>query len=125
MAVNEVLEFKQVPEDRRVALVATKFRGKVAAWWTQLKASRERSGKGKIKKWEKLQKHLKQTFLPFNYDRTMYTRLQNLRQGSRPVEEYAEEFSLLLTRNEINDSEVQMVSRFIGGLRPQIQTALS
>ncbi|CAA7052810.1 unnamed protein product [Microthlaspi erraticum] len=125
VALNEVLEFKEVPEDRRVSLVATKFRGKAAAWWIQLKTSRIRNGKDKIKTWEKLQKHLRQTFLPFNYDRTMYTRLQNLRQGSRLVEEYAEEFTLLLTHNENNDSEVQLVSRFIGGLRPQLQTALS
>ncbi|XP_013639428.1 PREDICTED: uncharacterized protein LOC106344638 [Brassica oleracea var. oleracea] len=55
----------------------------------------------------------------------MYTRLQNLRQGSRSVDEYAEEFSLLLTRNEINDSKVQLVSRFIGGLRQQLQTAMA
>uniref|UniRef100_A0A0D2ZZG8 Retrotransposon gag domain-containing protein n=1 Tax=Brassica oleracea var. oleracea TaxID=109376 RepID=A0A0D2ZZG8_BRAOL len=55
----------------------------------------------------------------------MFTRLQNLRQGSRSVDDYAEEFSLLLTRNEIFDSEVQLVSRFIGGLRTQIQNAMS
>jgi DNA primase len=32
-AVEEVLDFKRVPEDRRVSLVATKFRGRAAAWW--------------------------------------------------------------------------------------------
>ncbi|CAA7021374.1 unnamed protein product [Microthlaspi erraticum] len=125
VAVNEILDFKEVPEDRKVALVATKLRGTAAAWWMQLKTTRERNGKSKIKTWEKLQKHLKETFLPFNYDRTLYTRLQNLRQGTRSVEEYAEEFSLLMTRTDINDSEIQLVSRFIGGLRPQLQSALA
>lgn len=55
----------------------------------------------------------------------MFTRLQNIRQGARSVDDYAEEFTLLLTRNEILDSEVQLVSRFIGGLRPQLQNAMS
>lgn len=91
----------------------------------EIKSSRARSGKKKIETWAKLQKHLKETFLPYNYDRTMYTRLQNLRQGTRTIDEYAEEFFLLLTRNEINDSDVQLVSRFIGRLRNQIQTAFS
>ena len=30
-AVEEILDFKRVPEDRRVSLVATKFRGRAAA----------------------------------------------------------------------------------------------
>ena len=32
-AVEEVLEFKQVPEDRRVSLIATRLRGRAGAWW--------------------------------------------------------------------------------------------
>ncbi|EOA34176.1 hypothetical protein CARUB_v10021678mg, partial [Capsella rubella] len=105
VAVDEVMEFKQVPDSRKVALVATKFRGRAASWWLQLKATRARIGKDK---------HLKHSFLPQNYDRTIYRRLQNLRQGGRSVDEYADEFYLLITRNEIFDR----------GLRPQIQNAL-
>lgn len=116
VAVQEMLEFKRVPDDRKVALVATKFRGKAASWWLQLKASRVQAGKSHIQTWEKLEKVMRAAFLPYNFDRTMYTRLQNLRQGTRSVDDYAEEFSLLLTRNEIFDNEVQLVSRFIGGL---------
>ena len=44
-AVEEILEFKEVPQDKRVSLVATKFRGRAAAWWQQLKQSRIRQGK--------------------------------------------------------------------------------
>lgn len=55
----------------------------------------------------------------------MYTMLQNLRQGNRTVDEYAEEFALLLTRNDIHDSQIQLVSRFIGGLRTQLQTSMA
>jgi hypothetical protein len=44
-AVEEVLEFKGVPEDRQVSLVVTKFRGRAAAWWQQLKQSKTRLGK--------------------------------------------------------------------------------
>jgi DNA primase len=32
-AVEEVLDFKGVPEDQRVSLVVTKFWGRAAAWW--------------------------------------------------------------------------------------------
>ncbi|XP_056858293.1 uncharacterized protein LOC130507621, partial [Raphanus sativus] len=125
VSVEEILEFKQVPPARRVPLVAMRFRGHAAKWWKQIKTTRSRTGKTPIQYWEKLTKHLRQTFLPHNYERTMYTKLQNLRQGNRTVDEYAEEFALLLTRNEINDSQVQLVSRFIGGLRPQLQNSMA
>jgi hypothetical protein len=39
-AVEEILDFKGVPEDRQVSLVATKFWGRAAAWWQQLKQTR-------------------------------------------------------------------------------------
>uniref|UniRef100_A0A0D2ZVK6 Retrotransposon gag domain-containing protein n=1 Tax=Brassica oleracea var. oleracea TaxID=109376 RepID=A0A0D2ZVK6_BRAOL len=125
ISVEEILEFKQVPAARQVPLVAMRFRGHAATWWKQLKTTRSRTGKAPIQSWDKLTKHLRQTFLPHNYERTMYTRLQNLRQGNRSVDEYAEEFAMLLTRNEINDSQIQLVSRFIGGLRQQLQTAMA
>ena len=125
ISVEEIMEFKQVAPNRRVPLVVMRFRGHAATWWKQLKTTRSRMGKEPINSWEKLTKDLRQTFLPHNYERTMYTRLQNLRQGSRNVDEYAEEFALLLTRNEIHDSQIQFVSRFIGGLRPQLQTAMA
>ncbi|KFK23570.1 hypothetical protein AALP_AAs73464U000100, partial [Arabis alpina] len=44
VAVEEVLEFKEVPDDHRVPLVATRFRGHAASWWLQLKTSRGRRG---------------------------------------------------------------------------------
>ncbi|XP_024010447.1 uncharacterized protein LOC112085464 [Eutrema salsugineum] len=125
ITVEEVLEFKQVPPDRQVSLVATRFRGRAASWWLQLKANRTRLGKTRIATWENLKKHLRTQFLPLNYDRVMFTRLQNLRQGTRTVDEYAEEFYLLLTRNELHDTQIQLVSRFIGGLRPQLQNSLA
>ncbi|CAA7058339.1 unnamed protein product [Microthlaspi erraticum] len=125
ISVEEVLDFKQVLDNRRVPLVAMRFRGHAASWWNQLKSTRTRTGKEPIQSWERLKKHLRKTFLPHNYDRTMYTRLQNLKQGNRSVDEYAEEFSQLLTRNELYDSQLQLVARFIGGLRPQQQNAMA
>ena len=83
------------------------------------------TGRAPIQTWEKLKKHLCATFLPHNYDRLIYNKLQNLKQGSRSVDDYAEEFALLLTRTEIYDSEDQLVSRFIGGLRTPLQNSLA
>ena len=94
------------------------------AWWTQLKESRRRSGKTKIDSGEKLKKYMRRGFLPYNYERTLYTKLQNLRQGSRTVEEYASDFFEMTARITLTETEEQLVSRFIGGLRSQLQIPL-
>ncbi|KAF7149502.1 hypothetical protein RHSIM_Rhsim02G0160700 [Rhododendron simsii] len=124
-AVEEILEFKEVPLDKRVSLVATKFRGRAAAWWQQLKQTRERQGKEKIRSWEKLLKHMRASFLPHNYTRSLYQQLQNLRQGSKSVDDYTQEFYQLLARNDLSESQDQLVSRYIGVMREQFQDALN
>ncbi|KAI9165828.1 hypothetical protein LWI28_021216 [Acer negundo] len=118
--VEEILEFKKVPERENVALVSTRFRGRAAAWWQQLKLTRNRSEKPKISDWEKMKGKLRAEFLPHNFQRLMYQRLQNLRQGMKSVDEYTTEFYQLLVRNDIQETQDQLVSRYCGGLRTQI-----
>jgi hypothetical protein len=55
----------------------------------------------------------------------MYQRLQNLSQGSNTVDEYTEEFYKYLTRVELAETDDQLVSRYIGGLRQNIQDSLN
>ncbi|KAH7840743.1 hypothetical protein Vadar_020993 [Vaccinium darrowii] len=124
-AMDEVLEFKQVPEDKRVSLVATRFRGRAATWWQQLKQTRLRQGKDKISSWEKLKKKMRVAFLPHNYSRLMYQRLQNLHQNSRSVDDYTTEFHQLVARNDLAETEEQLVARYVGGLREQFQFTLN
>ncbi|KAL5764000.1 hypothetical protein ACOSQ2_016594 [Xanthoceras sorbifolium] len=106
--VEEILEFKRVPERENVALVATRLRGRAAAWWQQLKLNRNCSRKPKISDWEKMKRKLRAEFLPHNFQRLI------------SVDEYATEFYQLLVRNEIQETQDQLVSRYCGGLRTQI-----
>ncbi|GJV20459.1 putative reverse transcriptase domain-containing protein [Tanacetum coccineum] len=50
----------------------------------------------------------------------MYQQLQNLKQGTKSVEDYTTEFYQLIARNDIQETGDQLVSRYIGGLRVQI-----
>jgi hypothetical protein len=65
------------------------------------------------------------TFLPHNYLRIMYQRLQNWSQGLKSVDEYTEEFHKVLARVDLSESDEQLVSRYIGGLRIQIQDTVN
>lgn len=123
--VDEILDFKEVPDDRRVSLVTMRLTGRAQAWWQQLKASRVRHGKAKITSWDKFKKHIRTAFLPYIFDRELYQRFQNLRQGTRSVDEYSNEFYEFLARVDVHDSPTQLVSRYIGGLRIQLQDVLN
>lgn len=68
---------------------------------------------------------MRRAFLPFNYERTLYNKLQNLRQRTRTVDEYATEFFYMTARMTSGETEKQLISRFIGGLRAQLQVALA
>ncbi|GJZ72353.1 reverse transcriptase domain-containing protein [Tanacetum coccineum] len=83
VAVEEVFEFKEVLENKRVSLIATKLRGRAFTWWQQLKLTRERVGKPKVTSWRKMKNLLRENFIPPNYQRLMYQRLQNLKQGPK------------------------------------------
>ena len=72
-----------------------------------------------------MKKHLRATFLPYNYQRVMYQLLQNLRQGTHSVEDCTTEFYQLLARNEIHETEDQLVARYIRGMRIQIQETVN
>ncbi|GJV32727.1 putative nucleotidyltransferase, ribonuclease H [Tanacetum coccineum] len=94
-AVEEVFEFKEVPENKRVSLIATKLLGRASAWWQQMKLTRERVGNSKIMSWQKMKKY------------------------------YTTKFYQLIARNDIQETDDQLVSRYIGGLRVQIMDSVN
>ncbi|XP_022032214.1 uncharacterized protein LOC110933292 [Helianthus annuus] len=123
--VEEVFEYKEVPENKRVALIATRLRGRASAWWQQLKLTRNRLGKSRIVTWAKMKKCLRSNFLPHNFQRLMYQRLQNLKRWAKSVDDYTTKFYQLISRNDIQEPEEQLVSRYIGGLRVQIMESVN
>lgn len=56
--IVEVLDFKEVPHNKRVQLVITRCHGKAATWWQQTKLTQARRGKTKLESWEKQKKKI-------------------------------------------------------------------
>ncbi|KAJ0975499.1 hypothetical protein J5N97_017464 [Dioscorea zingiberensis] len=122
--VERIFEYKEFLDRQKVKLVAIKLKGRASAWWEQLRRSRDRQGKPKIVDWDKMKK-MKGHFLPFAYNQTLFQRLHTLRQGTRSVDEYTEDFYQLIARNDLSETEEQLVARYLGGLRQPLQDVLS
>jgi len=65
--VERVFEYKDVPKDKKVKLVALRLRTYACLWWTNLSAKRVRERKPRIHTWEKMKSKLKARLLPPTY----------------------------------------------------------
>ncbi|KAL6175180.1 hypothetical protein ACLB2K_051822 [Fragaria x ananassa] len=118
--VERVFEYKKIPDEKRVKIVAIKLVKHASAWWEQLQVRKERLGKPKIKTWEKMRKELRKKFIPENYLQNNFLKLHNIRQGSRSVDEFTEEFDLLTMRCGLAEEEEQTVAIYLAGLIREI-----
>nr|GEY12350.1 hypothetical protein [Tanacetum cinerariifolium] len=59
VVVEEVFEFKEVPENKRVSLIVTKLRGRASTWSQQLKLTIERVGNPRVTSWRKIKNQTK------------------------------------------------------------------
>ena len=69
-ATKKLFEYKEVPDDLKVKLVATRLRGYASIWWDQVQEVRIHRGKQKVVEWEKMKMHLQDNFLPTNFAQT-------------------------------------------------------
>jgi len=122
--VERVFEYKDVPDDKKVKLVALKLRQYASIWWSNVLSKRAKKGEGKIRSWRKMKGKPKAKFLLSHYLQDNYTKLYNLRQESKGVEEYTQEFERLIMTCNIRESEDQMVVRYLGGLNESIGNLL-
>ena len=87
-------------------------------------SKRARQGKDKIRSLRKINEKLKAKFLPPHYLQDNYTKLHNLRQESKSVEEYTREFEKLLMICDLRENEDQTTVRILGGLNESIRNVM-
>jgi uncharacterized protein YjbK len=68
---------------------------------------------------------MKEKFIPRDYQITLFWRMQNLRQKLMTMKEYTEEFYRLNIRAEHRESDDEKFSRYMNGLRYNIQDEMS
>ncbi|RVW85285.1 Transposon Ty3-I Gag-Pol polyprotein [Vitis vinifera] len=89
--------------------------------WHNIKNQVHRTGQPPIDTWDEMKLKMKEHFLPIDYEQLMYTKLFSLKQGTKSVEEYTEEFHELSIRNQVRESDAQLAAHYKAGLRMEIQ----
>jgi len=117
--VERVFKYKNIPEDKKVKLVALRLQKYASLWRTNLCAKRVRESKSKIRTWEKMKSKLKARFLPPTYVQDCYSQLHHLNQGNLSVEEYTREFEKLVIKCDLHELEKQAIIGYLRGLDPR------
>ena len=72
-------EWKLMIEEKKVKFTCTKLKGHAMIWWDHVQKDRTKKGKDKIKTWKKMEKRLREKFLPLDYAQTLFRQFQNLK----------------------------------------------
>jgi hypothetical protein len=108
-----------------VKQAVTTLKGHASLWWDELQAERRSKGKQRIKSWDRMVAKMKAKFMPKYYQINMFRKMQNLRQKGMTVKEYTEELYRLNIRTGQRERDEEKFTRYINGLKYEIQDELS
>ena len=103
-------------ENRKVRFVKEKLKGAACLWWYNIENQLHRTDQPPIDTWDEVKLKMKEHFLPTDYEQLMYTQLFSLKQDTKSVEEYTEEFHELSIRNQVQESDAQLAACYKAGL---------
>jgi len=104
--MEKEFEYKDIPDDKKVKLMALKQRKYAFIWWNNVFTKMARKGKGKIRTWRKIKEKLNGKFLlPITFKTITPT---SIMIDKRHVEEYTREFKRLVMNCDPRENENQL-----------------
>ena len=80
-----------------------------------------REGRGPVQTWRRMKQLLQGRFLSSDYEQYIFYAYQRCTQDSKSVNEYTVEFFRLEKRNQLSESENQLSTRYLSGLKQAIR----
>ncbi|KAM4081479.1 hypothetical protein ACJW30_11G095600 [Castanea mollissima] len=118
--VEQTFDFKDIPKNRKVKIVAIKLRKHTSIWWEHLKRQRQHEVKDCIVTWEKMKRELRRKYFPNHYKQDAFMKFNNFKQKELAMEEYKSEFDHLMIRCDIVEPGEQMIACYVGGLHAEL-----
>jgi hypothetical protein len=88
LKVEKLWRMHEYTKDKKIKLASSEFDDYALIWWDNLVQSRIEDGYPPIVTWRAMKKELRACFVPRNYIRSLYDRLQNLKQGPLSIDAY-------------------------------------
>lgn len=118
--MDHIFAYYNHPGPKRVALAVTQLTDHALSWWDRLCSDMRRRNLRQLDSWLDMKDAMKQRFVPQHFHRDLQRRFRSLKQGSKSVEEYYEEFGKLRNRLDLNEDEEAIMAQFVDGLQDRI-----
>ncbi|XP_050499678.1 uncharacterized protein LOC114333202 [Diabrotica virgifera virgifera] len=117
----EIFKFSRNCTDEDLFISACDlFEGAAFTWW------HNNFSQKKFHSWADLVTSLKETYLPYNYERDLWEQIRSTKQFSRqPVSAYISHMESLMLRSSKSISDIEKVDEIINGLLPEYVKALA
>src|SRR3954471_18208101 len=122
LKMEKIWRLTDYSEDRNIKLASSEFDGYALRWWDSVLTEIQETGGQPIRTWCDMKAIMKARFVPTNYLRTIYDKLQQLKQGTMSVDAYYMEMELLLQRARIREEVEQTMQCFLHGLKFTIKS---
>ena len=83
----EYFEYEDIKDPNRVKYAKKKIKGHAKIWWQKVQLGRNRRGKEKVTKWDRMVNKLKKQFIPVDYELDLFRKMQGLKQAGKSVQD--------------------------------------
>ncbi|XP_057532797.1 uncharacterized protein LOC130810672 [Amaranthus tricolor] len=122
--MGEYFEFKETPPNQQFKIAKIKLTKSAAVWLESIQKQRFREERNRISTWDKLRKQMKRRYVPATYKQQLIVQLYAMKQGTRSVEDYLNEWERLYHLCDLHEPEEIKVGKLIAGLREEFRERL-
>src|SRR4051812_11864537 len=121
MKIEQLWRLHEFTDNKKIKLASSEFDGYALLWWNGLVSARRETNRAPVTTWADMLLHMHHRFVPRNYRRSLYDKLQNLKQGTLSVDEYYKEMELIMQHARVREYPEQTMQRFLAGLSYNIK----